>query len=314
MRKKRLPWRRVIPLSLLLFVYSFSFAQSRTISGKITDATDGTGLPGVSIQVKGSKTGATTGTDGSFSITVPGSATTLVVSSVGYTTREIPIGNGSFNITLVKSSGTSLNDVVVIGYGTVKQKDLTGAVATVTSKDFQQGAAITSPDELIAGKVAGVSVTSNGGQPGAAATVRIRGLSSLNGNQDPLYVIDGVPMQSLKNPDGTSTIPGVTDPLSMINPSDIETMTILKDASAAAIYGSRASGGVILITTKKGRGGAPKFNFNTQLGSSVIAKEESVLTTDQLKAYVNANGTPSQIAEMGGANTNWQNPNAPFIP
>ena len=307
MRKKRLPWRRVIPLSLLLFVYSFSFAQSRTISGKITDATDGTGLPGVSIQVKGSKTGATTGTDGSFSITVPGSATTLVVSSVGYTTREIPIGNGSFNITLVKSSGTSLNDVVVIGYGTVKQKDLTGAVATVTSKDFQQGAAITSPDELIAGKVAGVSVTSNGGQPGAAATVRIRGLSSLNGNQDPLYVIDGVPMQSLKNPDGTSTIPGVTDPLSMINPSDIETMTILKDASAAAIYGSRASGGVILITTKKGRGGAPKFNFNTQLGSSVIAKEESVLTTDQLKAYVNANGTPSQIAEMGGANTNWQN-------
>src|SRR4029077_20732730 len=131
---------------------------------------------------------------------------------------------------------TSLNDVVVIGYGTVKQKDLTGAVATVTSKDFQQGAAITSPDELIAGKVAGVSVTSNGGQPGAAATGRIRGLSSLNGNQDPLYVIDGVPMQSLKDPLGNSTIPGVTDPLSMINPSDVESVTILKDASAAAIY------------------------------------------------------------------------------
>ena len=179
MRKKRLLWRRVIPLSLLLFVYSFSFAQSRTISGKITDATDGTGLPGVSIQVKGTKTGATTGNDGSFSITVPGSATTLVISSVGYATREIPIGSGSFNIALVKSSATSLNDVVVIGYGTVKQKDLTGSVATVTSKDFQQGAAITSPDELIAGKLAGVSVTSNGGQPGAAATVRIRGLSSL---------------------------------------------------------------------------------------------------------------------------------------
>jgi TonB-linked SusC/RagA family outer membrane protein len=307
MRKKRLLWRRVIPLSLLLFVYSFSFAQSRTISGKITDATDGTGLPGATILVKGTKTGAQTSSDGSFSITVPTSATTLVVSSVGYTTQEIPIRNSSFNISLVKSSGTSLNDVVVIGYGTVKQKDLTGAVATVTSKDFQQGAAITSPDELIAGKVAGVSVTSNGGQPGAAATVRIRGLSSLNGNQDPLYVIDGVPMQSLKDPLGNSTIPGVTDPLSMINPSDVESVTILKDASAAAIYGSRASGGVILITTKKGRSGSPKFNFNTQLGSSVIAKEESVLSTDQLKAYVNANGTPAQIAEMGGANTNWQN-------
>ena len=204
------------------------------------------------------------------------------------------------------SSATSLSDVVVIGYGTVKQKDLTGSVATVTSKDFQQGAAITSPDELIAGKVAGVSVTSNGGQPGAAATVRIRGLSSLNGNNDPLYVIDGVPLQSLKNPDGTSTISGVTDPLSMINPNDIETMTVLKDASAAAIYGSRASGGVILITTKKGKSGKPKFNFNTQLGSSIIGREEKVLSTEQLKAYVNANGTPAQIAEMGNASTDWQ--------
>ena len=307
MSKKRLPWRRVIPLSLLLFVYSFSYAQTRTITGKITDATDGTGLPGVTILVKGTKSGAQTSSDGSFSISVPASATTLIISSVGYATKEVPIGGGSFNITLIKSSATTLNDVVVIGYGTVKQKDLTGSVATVTSKDFQQGAAITSADELIAGKLAGVSVTSNGGQPGAAATVRIRGLSSLNGNNDPLYVIDGVPMQSLKNPDGTSTIPGVTDPLSMINPNDIESETVLKDASAAAIYGSRASSGVILITTKKGRAGAPKFNFNTQLGGSVIAKEESLLSTDQLKAYVNANGTPSQIAEMGGANTNWQN-------
>ena len=309
MRKKRLPCYRVIPLTLLLFIYSFSFAQTKTISGKITDVTDGTGLPGVTILVKGTKTGAQTKSDGSFSISVPSNATTLVVSSVGYTQKEIPITGTDYNISLVKSAGTSLNDVVVIGYGTVKQKDLTGAVATVTSKDFQQGAAITSPDELIAGKVAGVSVTSNGGQPGAAATVRIRGLSSLNGNNDPLYVIDGVPMQSLFTPppNSTSTIPGVADPLSLINPNDIESETILKDASAAAIYGSRASSGVILITTKKGRGGAPKFNFNTQLGASVIAKEESVLSTDQLKAYVNANGTPAQIAEMGGANTNWQN-------
>jgi TonB-linked SusC/RagA family outer membrane protein len=312
MRKKRLLWRRVLPLSLLLFVYSFSLAQSRTISGKITDATDGTGLPGVTILVKGTKTGAQTGSDGSFSITVPNTATTLVVSSVGYATKEIPIGSGSFNITLVKSSGTALNDVVVIGYGTVKQKDLTGSVATVTSKDFQQGAAITTPDELISGKLAGVSVTPNGGQPGSAATVRIRGLSSLNGNNDPLYVIDGVPMQSLKSPDpnnplGNSTIPGVTDPLSMIDPNDIESMTVLKDASAAAIYGSRASSGVILITTKKGKSGSPKFNFNTQLGGSVIAKEESVLSTNQLKNYVTTNGTPSQIALMGGVSTNWQN-------
>jgi len=312
MRKKRLPWRRVIPLSLLLFVYSFSFAQSRTISGKITDATDGSGLPGISILVKGTKTGATTASDGSFRINVPNSANTLVISSVGYLTQEVSVGSGSLNISLVKSSGTSLNDVVVIGYGTVRQKDLTGSVATVTSKDFQQGAAITSPDELIAGKVAGVSVTSNGGQPGAAATVRIRGISSLNGNNDPLYVIDGVPMQSLMKPDpnnplGTSTIPGVSDPLSLINPNDIESMTVLKDASAAAIYGSRASSGVILITTKKGKNGAPKFNFNTQLGGSVIAKEESVLSTSQLTDYVKTNGLPSYVALLGGTSTNWQN-------
>jgi TonB-dependent starch-binding outer membrane protein SusC len=307
MSKKRLPWRRVIPLSLLLFVYSSSFSQTRTITGKITDATDGSGLPGVTILVKGTKTGAQTASDGSFSISVPASATTLVISSVGYASKEVPVGSGSFNITLEKSSATTLNDVVVIGYGTVKQKDLTGSVATVTSKDFQQGAAITSPDELLSGKLAGVSVTSNGGQPGAAATVRIRGLSSLNGNNDPLYVIDGVPMQSLHNPDGSSTISGVSDPLSMINPNDIESMTILKDASAAAIYGSRASSGVILITTKKGRSGSPKFNFNTQLGSSVIAKEESVLSTAQLQNYVTTNGTPAQIALMGGTSTDWQN-------
>ena len=271
MRKKRLPWRRVLPLSLLLFVYSFSFAQTRTITGKITDATDGTGLPGVTILVKGTKTGAQTASDGSFTITVPASATTLVISSVGYTSQEVPIGSSSFDIKLVKSGGTALNDVVVIGYGTVRQKDLTGSVATVTSKDFQQGAAITTPDELIAENLRSFCYL-KWRSAWCCSHVRIRGLSSLNGNNDPLYVIDGVPMQSLKNPNGSSTISGVSDPLSMINPNDIESMTVLKDASAAAIYGSRASSGVILITTKKGRGGAPKFNFNTQLGGSVIER------------------------------------------
>src|SRR5450631_2805643 len=305
MRKKRLPWG-IIPLFPLLFITSISFAQTRTISGRITDLVDGTGLPGVTILVKGTKVGAQTKSDGSFSLAAPASASTLVVSSIGYNQKEIPIGNGDINVSLEKSVVSSLSDVVVIGYGTVKQKDLTGSIATVTSKDFQQGAAITSPDELISGKVAGVSVTSNGGQPGAAATVRIRGLSSLNGNNDPLYVIDGVPLQSLKNPDGSSTISGVTDPLSLINPNDIESMTVLKDASAAAIYGSRASSGVILITTKKGKNGAPVFNFNTQAGSSVIGRREEVLSTPELRAYVNANGTPAQIAEMGDANTNWQ--------
>src|SRR5450631_661375 len=310
MRKKRLlPWRSTPLLLLFLIFHSLSFAQNRTISGTVTDSAGGPGLAGASILVQGSKIGTQTKPDGSFEISAPSSATHLIISSVGFRQQTVLIGSGQTKemiIALERLPVTSLSDVVVIGYGTVKQKDVTGSVATVTSKDFQKGAAITSPDELIAGKVAGVSVTSNGGQPGAAATVRIRGLSSLSGNNDPLYVIDGVPMQSLKNPDGSSTIPGVADPLSMINPNDIETMTVLKDASAAAIYGSRASGGVILITTKKGRSGKPVFNFNTQLGSSIIGREEQVLGTDQLKAYVNANGTPAQIAEMGTASTDWQ--------
>jgi iron complex outermembrane receptor protein len=315
MRKKRLlPWRNSSLFLLFLFFYSLSFAQNRTISGTVTDSTGGPGIPGATILVQGTKYGSQTKPDGSFQISAPISATHLIVSSVGYKQQTVAIGSSEItqlHIAMDRLPVTSLSDVVVIGYGTVKQKDVTGSVATVTSKDFQKGAAITSADELIAGKVAGVSVTSNGGQPGAAATVRIRGLSSLNGNNDPLYVVDGVPLQSLKNPDpnnplGSSTIPGVTDPLSTINPNDIETITVLKDASAAAIYGSRASGGVILITTKKGRSGKPVFNFNTQLGSSIIAREEKVLSTDQLKAYVNANGTPAQIAEMGDANTDWQ--------
>src|SRR5664279_969734 len=310
MRKKRLlPWRNTPLFLLFIFFHSFSFAQNRTISGTVTDSAGGPGLAGATILVQGSKLGTQTKADGSFQISAPSSATHLVISSVGFKQQTVPIGGGTINqltIALDRLPVTSLSDVVVIGYGTVKLKDVTGSVATVTSKDFQKGAAITTPDEMLAGKVAGVSVTSNGGQPGSAATVRIRGLASLNGNNDPLYVIDGVPLQSLKNPDGSSTISGVTDPLSMINPNDIESMTILKDASAAAIYGSRASSGVILITTKKGRSGKPVFNFNTQLGSSIIGREEQVLTTNQLKAYVNANGTPSQIAEMGTASTDWQ--------
>jgi len=239
MRKKRLlPWRNAPLFLLFLFFHSFSFAQNRTISGRVTDSTGGPGLAGVTILVQGSKLGTQTKADGSFEISAPLSATHLILSSVGYRQQTVPIGSGQIGdlrIAMERLPVTSLSDVVVIGYGTVKQKDVTGSVATVTSRDFQKGAAITSPDELIAGKVAGVSVTSNGGQPGSAATVRIRGLSSLNGNNDPLYVIDGVPLQSLKNPDGSSTISGVTDPLSMINPNDVETMTVLKDASAAAI-------------------------------------------------------------------------------
>src|SRR4029079_17784804 len=170
---------------------------------------------------------------------------------VGYGYREVNLSGATANITLATTSG-SLNEVVVIGYGTTRKKDLTGSVTAITSKDFNKGA-ITTPEQLIAGKVAGVQVVSNGGAPGSGSTIRIRGGASLNASNSPLIVIDGVPVDN-------GGIAGTANALSMINPNDIESFNILKDASATAIYGARASNGVIIITTKKGKTGKPKFN------------------------------------------------------
>jgi TonB-dependent starch-binding outer membrane protein SusC len=309
MRKKRLLLRLSI-LSFLVFLFSFSYSQNKEISGRITDSRDGSGLPGVTVLIKGTKKGVQTLSDGRFKISVPNTASTLVISSVGYASQEISITSGAFEIALVQSANSSLNDVIVIGYGTARKKDLTGSIATVNSKDFQTGT-ITSPDQLIAGKVAGVSVTPNSGEPGSGSTIRIRGLASLNGNNDPLYVVDGVPLQSPKNTDGSSTIAGIADPLASINPDDIESITVLKDASAAAIYGSRASSGVIMITTKKGKSGSPQFNFNTILSAGVVAKDESVLSPAQFRNYVNttiaANPSDTPFTKLlGTSSTDWQ--------
>jgi len=186
------------------------------------------------------------------------------------------------------------------------KKDLTGAVTAITAKDFNKGS-ITTPEQLIAGKVAGVQITSNGGAPGSGSTIRIRGGASLNASNDPLIVVDGVPLAPNRNLDGTPSIAGSPDPLSLINPNDIESMNILKDASATAIYGSRASNGVIIITTKKGKSGKPRFNFTTQNSISTLPKEADVLSPAEFRNYVNTHGTPAQIAIMGNANTNWQN-------
>jgi iron complex outermembrane receptor protein len=167
----------------------------------------------------------------------------LVISSVGFGTKEVPVTGAEVNVTLSVTASGQLNEVVVVGYGTMKKKDLTGAVALVTSKDFVKGP-ITTPDQLIAGKVAGVQITPNGGAPGSGSRIRIRGGTSLNASNDPLIVIDGVPVDN-------NGISGSPNPLSLINPNDIESFNILKDASAAAIYGSRAANGVILITTRE---------------------------------------------------------------
>lgn len=274
-------------------------AQGKLVSGKVTDSKDGSPIASATVSVKGTQVGTTTAADGSFKINVPEGSTTLIISSVGFATQEVAAGNGVVNISLVSGS-TLLTDVVVIGYGSTKKKELTGSVVSVGEKDFQKGT-ITSPDQLIAGKVAGVQVVSNGGAPGSGSTIRIRGGASLNASNDPLFVIDGIPLTG----DGFA---GISNPLALINPNDIENITVLKDAASTAIYGSRASNGVILITTKKGKKGATKINFSSGLSVSTVAKRLDVMSADQFRNFVNTNpkSTAENKALLGNANTDWQ--------
>jgi len=273
-------------------------AQDRTVTGKVTDAKDGAPLVAASVAVKGTNKGTTTSADGTFSINVASNQTTLVVTFLNYATKEVQIaGKNSINVALSQSAD-QLSEVVVIGYGSVRKKDLTGSVATISSKDFNTGA-ITTPEQLIAGKVAGVSIISNNGAPGSGSTIRIRGGASLNASNDPLIVIDGMPI------DGGG-ISGQANPLALINPNDIESFSVLKDASAAAIYGARASNGVILITTKKGKKGAMKLDFTSQISIGNITKKADVLTANEIRSIVNANGTSTLKSLLGNANTDWQ--------
>ena len=292
--------KRLLHLTILpaLLFYLQAQAQERTVTGKVTDSKTGIALQSVSVIVKGTTIGTQTAADGTFRLTVPAGATTLVISNVGYTDRELKIGNGPLSIAL-EQSDKSLGEIVVIGYGSSKKKDLTGSVVSITAKDFNKGS-ITSPDQLITGKVAGVQITSNGGAPGSGSTIRIRGGASLNASNDPLIVIDGVPLSN-------SGISGASNALALINPNDIESFNILKDASATAIYGARGSNGVIIITTKKGTGGIPKFTFSSQLSAYGHGKKVDVLSADQFRTFVNANGNTTQKALLGTASTDWQN-------
>jgi TonB-dependent starch-binding outer membrane protein SusC len=280
----------------LLLIGSAAIAQT-SVTGKVTDSKDGSPVQGVTVAVKGARTITQTAADGTYRIIAPGTAT-LVFTSTGFAKQEIAVsGKTTVDVAFVATS-QQLNEVVVVGYGTARKKDLSGAMTTVSSKDFQKGV-VTSPEQLVLGKVAGVSIITNGGAPGAGSTIRIRGGASLRASNDPLIIIDGVQLSG-------GGIAGSANALGMINPNDIESFTILKDASAAAIYGSRASNGVIIITTKKGRKGKPTFNFNTQLSAGMVAKKIDVFSANDFRNYVNANGNAAQKALMGTANTDWQ--------
>lgn len=285
-------------LCAMLLLSHATFSQTRTITGKVTDARDGSALSGVSVIPKGALTGTMTSAEGIYQVTVPVSTTALVFSSVGFAIQEVEINNRSRIDLAMMANISSLEEVVVIGYGTRTKKDLTGSVTSISEKDFNKGV-ITTPEQLISGKVAGVSITPNDGAPGSGSVIRIRGGSSLNASNDPLIIIDGMPLSN-------SGIAGAPNALALINPTDIASMTVLKDASATAIYGSRASNGVIIITTKKGQRGKPKINFTSQLSAGVIAKKFSVLSPDEFRNLVNTYGTDAQKALMGPANTDWQ--------
>ena len=271
-------------------------AQTRTIKGEVTDAQNGEALIGATVIVEGEKGGTVTDFDGNFSLQVSSSAKKIKVSYIGYIDKVLSISD-NMKVKL-ESDSKALADVVVIGYGTARKSDLTGSVATVKSKDFNKGL-VSSPEQLINGKVSGVQIMSNSGSASAGSTIRVRGGASLNASNDPLIVLDGVPLEQGGISGNSSNF------LSMINPSDIESMTVLKDASSTAIYGSRASNGVIIITTKKGQQGAVKVNFNTTNSLQTRAQMVDMLCRDEFVNVINQFGTDNQKSLLGTANTDW---------
>ncbi len=286
---------RLTSIAIGLVISVSAFAQS-TIKGHVKDAT-GEPVIGASVLVDGTTNGTTTDLDGNFVLNVaPG--TPLTISYIGFTKQHINATDGL--VLVMKEDETKqLNEVVVIGYGAVKKSDLTGSVAAL-KPDAKNKGLVVNPQDMLAGKVAGVNIVSDGGTPGSGATIRVRGGSSLNASNNPLIVIDGVAMDQ-------TGIKGVSNPLSLVNPQDIESFNVLKDASATAIYGSRGSNGVIIITTKKGRKGL-KVSYNGSMTINMVPKNLDVMNGDEYRQFItNLFGAGSKaVATLGNANTNWQ--------
>jgi len=301
MRKSTRKFSRVLLLSFSLIFFSAAVFAQNTVTGKVTDSKDGSPAAGITVTVKGTTTAAQTAADGSFKINAAANAT-LVFTGIGFARQEIAVnGKATVDANLVQAN-QQMNEVVVVAYGTRRRGDLTSSIASVGAKDFQKGA-IASSEQLLQGKVAGLQITTGGGSAGGGSTIRIRGGASLNASNDPLIVIDGVPVDN-------NNLPGSANLLNTINPNDIESISVLKDASATALYGSRASNGVLIITTKKGQKGKVRFNFNTQFSSGMIAKKVKVLTGDQIRDIINADaaatGSNTFKNLLGSENTDWQ--------
>ena len=298
--RRHFMFKVLLTLVVGLFLSVGAFAQQITVNGIVKDTT-GEPVIGANVLVKGTTNGTITDFDGNFQL-MANKGDIIVISFIGYTAQELPATAELMNV-ILKDDSEMLSEVVVIGYGTVKKNDLTGSVATVKADQINKGV-VTTPSDLLRGKSAGVVVTSGSGQPGAGATIRIRGGSSLSATNDPLIIIDGLPVSN-------SSISGMADPLSSINPNDIESFTVLKDASATAIYGSRASNGVIVITTKKGsKGGSsiPQINLDFTTSLSNVSNYVDVMDANQLReTIVNRYGEDSDAYRaLGSANTDWQ--------
>jgi TonB-linked SusC/RagA family outer membrane protein len=277
-------------------------AQSKSITGRVTSAEEPEGVPGASVVVKGTTQGVITDLDGSYSIQVPADASTLVFSFVGYLTKEMAIGSNSIINAVLDIDVKTLNEVVVVGYGTQERREITGSVASIDAKTIEN---LVSPsfESQLAGRAPGVSVTTPSGILGSAPIIRIRGVNSLTSSASPLFVIDGVP---LVNSDRSSV--NAANPLANINPADIASFEVLKDGSASAIYGSRAANGVILITTKRGATGKAKVSYSTSMGINDAVDTFDLLTGDQWVTIANEKRTNAGQSELAapGVNTDWQ--------
>ncbi|MFV8371395.1 SusC/RagA family TonB-linked outer membrane protein [Flavobacterium sp. LB2P74] len=286
-------------LLILVLLLPFSILAQNTVGGTVLDKVSGQPIPGVNVNVQGAANGASTDFDGKYQLSNVKKGDKIVFSYIGYKNTVVDyVAQKALNVSLEEDANQLKEVVIQVGYGTVKKKDATGAVTVLTTKDFNKGP-VTSADQMIQGKVAGLQIINGGGSPGEGATIRIRSGSSLSANNDPLYVIDGVPVAA-------GGVEGSRNPLSTINQNNIESISVLKDASATAIYGSRASNGVIIITTKKGKAGDLQVNYNGNFQVSEITNKVDALSSTQFRDFITAHGNAAQQALVGAADTDWQ--------